>query len=243
MKGTELKRWKRREREREREKDNTDETSQYFNDTQEIDMEFLSKDFNLNNNSFPVNLVLQSREAAEQGYNAQKTGNFVKAYLPFNPTLDFHEYRIDFLPGRVRFYADNQLLANMKGPAVPDHSGHLVLQHWSNGNRLWSAGPPSRDAVTTVAYVKAYFNSSLEQRHQDWENRCPDPSVPGAVCRIPEPSPTNSTPTNWFFSYQNNMTNNQTVSGRDSEASQAQIMWWSLLPTLLVTTAWLLDIL
>ncbi len=128
---------------------------QYFNDTQEIDMEFLSKDFNASNSSYPVNLVLQSREAAEQGYDAQKTTNFIKAYLPFNPTLDFHEYRIDFLPGRVRFLADNQQLANMKGPAVPSHPGHLVLQHWSNGNRLWTSGPPTSDAVSTVAYVQA----------------------------------------------------------------------------------------
>ncbi len=47
--------------------------SQYYNDTEEIDIEFLSKDFNTTNSSYPVNLVLQSRAAAEAGYNAQLT--------------------------------------------------------------------------------------------------------------------------------------------------------------------------
>ncbi len=204
-------------------------------------MEFLSKDFNASNSSYPVNLVLQSREAAEKGYDAQSTGNFVKAYLPFNPTLDFHEYRIDFLPGRVHFYADNQVLARMKGGAVPDHAGHLVLQHWSNGNPAWSGGPPDRDAVTSVAYVKAYFNSSAPQRQSDWASRCQDARSQGAVCRIPETSPTNTTPTNWFFSYQNNMTNNQTVSGKNAGSRSTAVQWPVLAVVAFASMGWVLD--
>ncbi|KAK4204359.1 concanavalin A-like lectin/glucanase domain-containing protein [Triangularia verruculosa] len=124
----------------------------YFNDTQEIDMEFLSKDFDKSNNSYPVNLVLQSREAVLNGYDAAATSNFVKAYLPFDPTEDFHEYRIDYLPGRVYFYVDGGLLAKIDGPAVPSSAGHLILQHWSNGNRLWSGGPPGRDTSLVVRF-------------------------------------------------------------------------------------------
>ena len=82
-------------------------------------MEFLSKDYNDGNSSYPVNLVIQSRAAVDSGFNAQKTNNFVKAYLPFDPTLDFHEYRIDFLPGRVVFYADNQVLGRCPEPFWP----------------------------------------------------------------------------------------------------------------------------
>jgi len=249
-------------------------------------MEFLSKDFDAANRRYPVNLVLQSREAAERGFDAQQTGNFVKALLPFDPTDGVHEYRIDFLPGRVRFYADDRLLAAMQGPAVPDRAGHLVLQHWSNGNPLWSAGPPPRDAVTTVAYVKAYFNSSAPRRHADWARRCPDAAAPAAVCRIPDSPPRDAPPPPppgeaggmraapsataanngaqggkpslsatpaavWFFSGQNNMTNNQTISGTagpddggsgapDNGAARSGTQaagWWSLLPTVLVVAA------
>ncbi|EDO00643.1 hypothetical protein SS1G_03116 [Sclerotinia sclerotiorum 1980 UF-70] len=45
----------------------------YFNDSQEIDMEFLSSQFNADNNTFPVNLVLQSVQSVQAGYNAAVT--------------------------------------------------------------------------------------------------------------------------------------------------------------------------
>ncbi|KAB5557899.1 glycoside hydrolase, family 16 [Coniochaeta sp. 2T2.1] len=196
----------------------------FYNDTAEIDMEFLSKDFQTSNNSYPVNLVLQSNEAAEAGYNAADTGNYIKTYLPFNPTTDFHEYRMNFTPNKVLFYGDNQLLGLMNGSAVPSTGGHLVLQHWSNGNPLWSGGPPAEEAVLTVKYVKAYFNSSTAQRNRDWVQRCKDVTGPNAVCEIPEITATDSTPGGFFFSDQHNMTNNQTVSGK-SEGQRLGYGW------------------
>jgi hypothetical protein len=191
---------------------------QYYNDTQEIDMEFLSREFDPSNNSYPVNLVLQSRAAAEAGYNAQETGNFRKVYLPFDPTSDFHEYRIDFLSDKVIFYADDRVLAEMGGAAVPDHSGHLILQHWSNGNPLWSGGPPEQDAVTTVSYVRAYFNSSMAGRQSGRADRCRDTSAPGAVCQIPSLADVKNPS---FFSAVGNMTDNQTVSSGPGYTSEA----------------------
>ncbi|KAM7221381.1 glycoside hydrolase, family 16 [Rhypophila decipiens] len=190
----------------------------YFNDTQEIDMEFLSREFNSSNNTYPVNLVLQSR-ASLATHDASSTGYFIKANLPFNPTTDFHEYRIDYIHGQVLFYADGAVLAQMNGSAVPTSPGHLVLQHWSNGNALWSGGPPARDAVLTVEYVKAYFNSSLSQRAQDWRGRCKDPYAENAVCAIPSFDGKNSSARDWFFSDHGNMTNNQTVSNENSGSS------------------------
>lgn len=198
---------------------------QYFNDTQEIDMEFLSKDFNHSNGSFPVNLVLQSRDSLAAGYNARATGDFVQAQLGFDPTAAFHEYRIDFLPGRVSFHAGGRPLARMAGAAVPDSPGHLILQHWSNGNALWSGGPPAEDAALVVQYVKAYFNSSAPQRQRDWDGRCGDAAAPGAVCDIPERTEGNTSAAGWFFSDAHNMTNNQTVYGK-SEGSRSGVLWW-----------------
>ncbi|KAK3333468.1 concanavalin A-like lectin/glucanase domain-containing protein [Cercophora scortea] len=200
----------------------------YLNDTQEIDIELLSREFDAANASYPVNLVLQSREAAESGFNAAQTGTFVKAYLPFDPTKDFHEYRIDYVPGQVFFYADGALLAGMNGSAVPTSAGHLILQHWSNGNALWSGGPPDRDAVLTVGYVKAYFNSSTARRREDWMRRCGGGGGGGdsanAVCDIPSVSPANSSARGWFFSDRGNMTNNQTVYDQDSGSAPRRVM-------------------
>ncbi|KAI3547183.1 hypothetical protein CABS01_00182 [Colletotrichum abscissum] len=178
----------------------------YHNDTQEIDMEFLTREFNSSNNTYPVNIVLQSRASLEKGYNAVDTGNFFKVNLGFDPTAAFHEYRIDYLPNAVTFYADGKVLGSMNGSAVPTEGGHLILQHWSNGNPLWSGGPPKQDAILTVASVRAYFNSSLDARKADHEGRCADPTAPDAVCTIPDAP-------DFFFTKQTNMTNNQTVSG------------------------------
>ncbi|KAG0648895.1 Lichenase [Hyphodiscus hymeniophilus] len=187
----------------------------------EIDMEFLSSQFIPENNTYPVNLVLQSEQSVRAGYNAAATGNYVVANLPFDPTDGFHEYRIDFVPGNVLYYADGYLLAKMNTTAVPTSPGHMILTQWSNGNPLWSFGPPTSEATITVSYVKAYFNSSDTVRQKDWALRCTDSSAPGAICMIPDqlgpPDPStnvssgNSSASTYFFSNEKNMTVNQTI--------------------------------
>jgi hypothetical protein len=183
-------------------------------------MEFLSEQFIPENNTFPVNLVLQSLQSVQQGYNAVGTGNYIVANLPFNPTDGFHEYRIDFVPGNVFFYADGQILAKFNTTAVPTMPGHMILTHWSNGNDLWSYGPPQVEANISVSYVKAYFNSSDPSRQSAFASRCKNPSASGAVCTIPDqtsapnPSTSNgnvSAAATYFFSNEKNMTVNQTV--------------------------------
>ncbi|KAI1384677.1 glycoside hydrolase family 16 protein [Hypoxylon trugodes] len=207
----------------------------YMNDTQEIDIEFLSSEFDRDNNTFPVNLVLQSQESRDAGFDASKTTDFQKFNLPFDPTTDFHEYRIDFLPDRVLFYADDEMLAEMNGTGVPSTSGNLQVSHWSNGNSGWSQGPPKSDAVTTISYVKAYFNSSLESRQDDYKTRCKDPSAPTAICAIPE---YNST---FFFSNVDNMTPNQTTYHK-SNAERTRQQWPCLFAVILTTSAWIVGL-
>ncbi|CVL01263.1 related to xyloglucan endo-transglycosylase-like protein [Fusarium mangiferae] len=156
----------------------------YFNDTQEIDIEFLSQEFDHDNGIYPINLVVQSKKSLEAGYDASKTGSFKRVNLDFDPTDAFHEYRFDYLPGQVLFYADGKLLAHMKGGDMPSSGGHLILQHWSNGNPLWSGGPPKEDATVTVSYVKAYFNSSNSERQSQLVRRCHESSKGNPVCAI-----------------------------------------------------------
>ncbi|KJK75426.1 hypothetical protein H634G_08789 [Metarhizium anisopliae BRIP 53293] len=164
----------------------------YFNDSQEIDMEFLSRQFDEVKKVFPVNLVIHSSLSAKDGYDASKTGTFKTTNLKFDPTKGFHEYRFDYLPGHVYFYADGERLGEMKGENVPSSGGHVILQHWSNGNQLWSGGPPASDAAIVVKSVKAYFNSSDAKKRGDWHNTCRGHGEMGTVCAISDTTPATS---------------------------------------------------
>lgn len=174
----------------------------YFNDTQEIDMEFLSREFDPKKKVYPVNLVIQSEASLQAGFDASKTGTFKVVNLTFDPTAAFHEYRFDYLQDRVLFYADSQLLAEMSGSSVPTSPGHLILQHWSNGNPLWSGGPPEEDATMTVSYVKAYFNSSDAKVQSSWNSSCQKALSRGSnetVCVVPDVTAANASTGGTFF--------------------------------------------
>ncbi len=191
-------------------------------------MEFLSAEYNAS--SHPVNLVLQSPNSVRNGFDAAKTTTFDLMQLPFNPSDGFHEYRFDWSPTAVKFYADGVLIKTMT-ESIPNSPGHLTLSHWSNGDPAWSAGPPETDAIITVEYLKGYFNSSDLQRQQDFAHRCPNVAAPNATCGVPElegaPNGNQSANT-YFFTEQKNMTNNQTGSDLKSLSSSIQgtALWY-----------------
>lgn len=203
----------------------------YLNDTQEIDMEFLSSQ--LNDTTSPVNLVLHSTESLKNGGDASGTPTFKIIQLPFEADLAVHEYRFDWQPDRVSFYADGKWLTDMTDKNyIPSAPGKVILSHWSNGNPMWSSGPPEVDAIMTVQYVMAYFNSSNPERAENYNERCVDRNAPNAICEIPDqtspplfgPDAGDSKP--YFFSQDpsNNKTNGQIVhgeveSGRKSDAA------------------------
>ncbi|KAK5119114.1 hypothetical protein LTR62_000325 [Meristemomyces frigidus] len=130
----------------------------YHNDSQEIDLEILSTQQSRLHH--PANLVLQTPQSVSAGYNAAGTPDFALCNLTFDPTAGTHEYRFDWLPERVDMFADGKWL-NSFYEGVPGDAGALHVIHWSNGDPLWSGGPPAQDAVLRVSYVKAWFNSSM----------------------------------------------------------------------------------
>lgn len=171
-----------------------------------------------------MNLVLQTVQSMDSGYDASETGTFVKKNLAFDPTDGVHEYRFDFARDGVSFYADGQLLATMDGAGVPVTAGHLLLSHWSNGNPKWSHGPPARDAQTVVTYVKAYYNSTDEAgADDDRREECTAErraSRDGAVCTIPDNNAA------FFFS---NPKDNVTLTGGHENAAVTAFGGWRLL--------------
>ncbi|KAH8883202.1 concanavalin A-like lectin/glucanase [Thozetella sp. PMI_491] len=157
----------------------------YFNDTQEIDIEFLSKSFDFVRRVFPTNVVLHSNANLDPDYDAEEGGTWAVKNLPFDPTNGFHEYRFDWIPGLVTFYADGRVINQMSGDAVPNHPGHVLLSHWSNGDDKWSGGPPAKNASVSIRYFNAYFNSTDKARQADWQSRCSGSRLSAtSVCRV-----------------------------------------------------------
>jgi hypothetical protein len=137
----------------------------------------------------------------------------------------------------VTFYGDGEWLLEFDDPSfVPSVPGKIILSHWSNGQPLWSGGPPAEDAVMLVSYIKAYFNSTDKARITDHATRCPDPSVTDGICQIPDQNGEPRSGQVPFF-YQDpsrNMTNNQTIYGSTSaSAARALTVSWTLLVSIL----------
>lgn len=177
-------------------------------------MEFLSRQFN--QSAGAVNLVLQTPESVVHGFDASGTSEFKVQALPFAPDDKFHEYRFDWTKERVAFYVDGTFLYEVT-ENVPTEGGAMFLNHWSNGDPAWSAGPPAADTVMTVSYVKAYFNSTDTERSQnDYKKRCPTYDA-AKVCSIPAQTtpPDVSSGTDgaktYFFSRESDMTPGQTT--------------------------------
>jgi len=144
----------------------------YRDDSSEVDVEYLSRTDNGSSQGLgAVNFVLQSPQSEAAGFDAAGTPGFGNVTLPFVPGGGYHEYRFDWLPGVVTFFADGQEMWTVT-ENVPDGPGRVILNHWSNGDENWSGGPPAADAVMVVSYVKAYFNSSNVTRTAQWEGAC-----------------------------------------------------------------------
>jgi hypothetical protein len=209
----------------------------YYNNSQEIDMEFLSHQFNQSQGA--VNLVLQTPESIAHGYDASNTSGFEVQPLPFRPDEQFHEYRFDWTKDRVSFYVDGKFLHEMT-ENVPTEGGGIFFNHWSNGDPNWSAGPPTQDTVMTISYMKSYFNSTDTERSQNaYRERCPTFDA-SKVCAIPsQDAPPDAGASKdgaktYFFSHQKGMTPGQTTYAT-SAANGFGVPSLSLAVPLLVT--------
>ncbi|KAK6527981.1 hypothetical protein TWF281_009240 [Arthrobotrys megalospora] len=155
----------------------------YHDDNQEIDIELLSRQINATHTL--LNLVLHTPVG---GSNLDALpGTFEVAAIPYNSSAEIHELRFDWTPTAITWYHDGQQVWTISNATLfPLEPGHLVITHWSNGNSLWSGGPPEGNAALLLTYVKAYFNSSDVQRQMDHEVRCQ--AVGGSddrICEIP----------------------------------------------------------
>jgi hypothetical protein len=58
--------------------------------------------------------------------------------------------------------------------AIPTEPLPLIFKHWSTGDSTWMEGPPKNRTVASVAWVRAFFNSSTHTTKQrnDFDVQC-----------------------------------------------------------------------
>lgn len=167
----------------------------YHNDTQEIDIELLSRQ--QRRGRHPINFSIHSEESAGDDDNTSNTTSTIDRQLGFDPAKSFHEYRYDWSQEAVNFYMDGKWTGALDD-FLPTASGYVQLSHWSNGFKGWSSGPPSQDALMTVAYFVGYFNSTDPDRIQDYQSRCGGGREVGRVCNVAEVGTTSSVTSQGF---------------------------------------------
>lgn len=122
----------------------------YRSDTAEIDLEFLSDPSSRSNPTGIPSLHYTNHGPTRPSTTADG----------INPGKDvLREYRIDWLPSVTRFYVDGLLQQELR-EKVPSAAGSWMWNHWSNGDREYSGGPPPRDSVMRIGAIEMWWNAT-----------------------------------------------------------------------------------
>lgn len=127
----------------------------FFNSTnQEIDIEVLMHEVYENKLRTAVQPIIRDPRG--------RASNLSQRLVIINGSMtnSFIEYRFDWFKDRIDYYIDSKyshsLIVN-----IPFLAGKILINHHSNGNPMWSRGPPFDVSTVIINYIELYFNSSL----------------------------------------------------------------------------------
>ncbi|SDL69305.1 family 16 glycosylhydrolase [Halarsenatibacter silvermanii] len=91
---------------------------------------FLYEDVDYKNDEIDIEIYNDgSRQIDFVTFVEGEKTNHEKAELPFDPASDFHEYRIVYLPDRINFYVEDELMASFDSD-LPDDEMRIMANHW-----------------------------------------------------------------------------------------------------------------
>ncbi|KAJ7593269.1 concanavalin A-like lectin/glucanase [Mycena floridula] len=122
----------------------------YLNDTQEVDFEMLTTTTLTASESVAAGIW-----ATNQAVAAGEDKTYATVPLSFDPSSDFHEYRMDWSEISTTFYIDGVQKAQHV-TNIPTAPLHYIFNVWSTGDKLWSAGPPTQDSITSIRFIDLY---------------------------------------------------------------------------------------
>jgi hypothetical protein len=144
----------------------------YYNRTSYIDADMC-------NMQYPEDakfLALKDGEFPETQYQLNYTyfADAKNATVGGDP-WEFVESKIDWTYKHVNWtFGGNQTRSAKRSKADLSEPLPLIFKHWSIGDKYYMAGPPNQRNQADVAWVRAFFNSSLTTKDQaaSFDSRC-----------------------------------------------------------------------
>ncbi|KAK5080286.1 hypothetical protein LTR70_008749 [Exophiala xenobiotica] len=131
----------------------------YLDDTQEVDIEYLTHPESQGNNihqksstGAPIPIWFCNQAMTSGASATQRVGP-----APVDVS-ELHEYRIDWTKDFTAFYIDG-ILQKRHTTNVPNKPGRWIWNNWANGDYGWSAGPPSKDNIFKIQNITMYYNT------------------------------------------------------------------------------------
>lgn len=147
----------------------------YYNDTEEIDVEYISQNPNM--------LYFSSKRTNPNDFSADIDAN---NYMYKNGSLNvFRDYRFDWFPDRVDFYVDNKKTYTSTGYS-PSTPARAMLMNWGNGDADWS-GLPKETIIAKFKNLRVFFNSTHPYIVQNYQKACMAAKTAGvvdAICNV-----------------------------------------------------------
>ncbi|CAD0093950.1 unnamed protein product [Aureobasidium vineae] len=144
-----------------------------FNKTSSMEIDMLNNDNP--ENARITTLINGEYPSQKYGLNytiLEKGSDNLSAVNPW----DFITIRMDWTKNHINFTLAENLTRSIpyKKDAFPTEPMPLGFKHWSTGDSEWMQGPPKNRSVASVAWVRAFFNSSVTTtaQQQQFNTQC-----------------------------------------------------------------------
>lgn len=171
----------------------------YFNDTEEIDIEYIGQNSDM--------LYLSSKRTNPRDHSMDI--DYLNYVYKSGTLSDYHDYRFDWMPGKVDFFVDGKQLytANRYSPTA---ASRMMLMNWGNGDVDWSS-LPTVPVYARFRNVRMFFNSSHPYVLENFPKACAAAKASGSkdtLCSVL------NVPSDVRYGFQENVIRNYAVTGQ-----------------------------
>jgi hypothetical protein len=144
-----------------------------YNDSSSMEIDLLNTN---NPNNARITTLINGEYPSQDlstNYTVLQSGS--EGLPPVDP-WDFINIRMDWTRRFINFTLAENLTRSVsrKNNDLPTEPLPLTLKHWSNGDTQWMQGPPLHRTVASVAWIRAFFNSSVTTtaERREFDKQC-----------------------------------------------------------------------